>query len=266
MKLIALEKTTLIDALVKRDPTLSRSRVRKWIKDGRLQVNDKVAVRDTEVEKGDSIVLDAKKMTVKGLTIVYQDEHLIVIDKPEGLLTVAKDTKDAPSAHNILKRVFGKVWPAHRLDRETSGLVLFTLSKEAKDKLLPQFQEHTIKREYIAVVEGHLKEDSGTWNCRLKEQKTLLVHPSKDGEVAITHFKVVKRSRSFTFLHLELETGKKHQIRVHSSIAGHTIVGDKKYGSMQDPFGRMALHAERLTFVHPYTEKKLNFFSPNPFV
>lgn len=265
MKIAIKKPTSLLEALVENDASLSRSRVRKWLKEERIAVNKKLVTRDTNLDIGDEITLFSKKKHIQGLLVHYKDEHIIIIEKPRGLLSVSTEQQTSDNALSLLRREFPGIVPAHRLDRETSGILLFALNKKAKENLVPQFKDHTILREYVAVLEGHLESPKGTWKSHLKDDKRFVVRSDPTGDLAITHFQTLKKTKRFTFVLCRLETGKKNQIRVHASESGHPVVGDEKYGSTQDPFGRMALHAQRLEFKHPISGKKMRFLSPNPF-
>ena len=182
------------------------------------------------------------------------------------MLSVATDKDDGfESVHSILKEYCGKkVFPVQRLDRETSGVMMFALSEPARKVLQRQFKEHSITREYRAIVEGVVQEDKGTWRSHLKEDKAFFVRANPSGVLAITHYKVLTRSPSHTQLKIHLETGKKNQVRVHCSEAGFPIVGDRRYGASSNPLKRLGLHAHLLGFVHPSTNNKMCFKSPLP--
>lgn len=201
--------------------------------------------------------------------IVYEDPHFVVIDKPPSLLTVRTDLKDDLCAHLYLKKRYypNLVYVVHRLDRETSGLMLFARTQEAFRGLKEALKRREIKREYLAVIEGCPQEMKGSWDRFLYERKDFTVVEAKTpehGERAVTHFEVIATSKPLSLLHLKLETGRKHQIRVHCQLAGHPVVGDKKYGSKINPIKRMGLHSFRLQFQHPLTGKALAFETPYP--
>ena len=200
-------------------------------------------------------------MLREDIPFVFKDQHVIVINKPHNMLSVATDS-DKHSLHNLLKIYYHpkKVGIIHRLDEGTSGLILFTLSDAAYHGLKDQFKEHSIDRVYRAIVEGDFPEKEGTWTSYLYEDKTLKVRVTDDeklGEKAITHFKKIAFSKGYTLMEFRLETGKKNQIRVQSAAAGYPIAGDKKYGAQTDPFKRLALHAKTLGFTHPITKKRI---------
>jgi|JI9StandDraft_1071089.scaffolds.fasta_scaffold40609_3 23S rRNA pseudouridine1911/1915/1917 synthase len=196
-----------------------------------------------------------------GILIYHEDRDIIVVEKPEGLLTVATNYTEH-SLHSIVKTWRRRVWPVQRLDRETSGVIVFALNEESRDYLKEQFAEHSIEREYQGIVCGELL-DSGTWQSRLKEDKNYFVRSHPHGEVAITHYEPLGySSKKRTLVKFLLETGKKNQIRVHASEAGFPLLGDTKYGNLS--WKRLALHAHRLSFTHPVTKKRMAFTSPSP--
>ncbi len=196
-----------------------------------------------------------------GIPIYFEDRDLIVVEKPVGLLSVASLMTD-DSLHTIIKRWRRKVWPVQRLDRETSGVMVFALNERAKEGLKGQFMDHSIGREYCGIVCGELT-GSGTWQSKLKEDKNYFVRSHPDGELAITHYEALSSlPKKTTLVKFVLETGKKNQIRVHASEAGFPLLGDTKYGSSS--WKRLALHAHKLSFIHPATKKELSFTSSPP--
>jgi RluA family pseudouridine synthase len=210
---------------------------------------------------------------IAGIRIVFEDETIIVVDKPAGLLTIATETEREKTIYAWLRRRANQKKPAerifivHRLDREASGLLVFAKTIEAKERLQEQFKSHTAGRRYSAVVEGRVEENEFSIRSYLAENVTYRVYYTRKrgvGKLAITHVHVVRRNQKNTVLEVRLETGRKHQIRVHLAERGHPIVGDKIYGSGANPIRRLALHGERLSFVHPRTGKRLEFESKCP--
>ena len=258
--------TKLLDALSKRLPDTSNNHLRDLIKHRRVLIDSELAQGNVEVSDNQEIVILPKRRLVEGVTTLYADDHLIVVDKPEGLLSVATDFEEKKTLHAMLKKAYPTVWPVQRLDRETSGVMVFGLSYAAKEDLKKQFMEHAIYREYQALVDGEFT-GKGTWKHRLYEDASyfMKVSPGNDGELAITHYEVLETYKRSTRVKFVLETGKKNQIRVQTSYQGHPIVGDKKYGKGASPLKRLALHAHRLEFVQPILKKRLCFTSPVPF-
>ncbi len=223
-----------------------------------------------------------------GLEIVYEDKWLIVVDKPSGLLTMAAGRNDghmqeAGMQDTAYSRVYdyaGKIFIVHRLDRDTSGLLVFAKDQETKLALQENWDEAVKERKYIAVLEGVIESDEGWVETWLYENpKSMKVHcheisdkgpqpPRKDWQFAATHCRKLNEGKiggkQYTMVEFELETGRKNQIRVHSEWIGHPIAGDRKYGAQTNPFGRLALHARTLAFIHPRTGKLMKFTSKPP--
>lgn len=264
------KEMSLIEALRQLFPDSSRRTLQNWLKNGRFRLDGKI------VERENTPMMEGQKLTVKdtfkapkipGLKILYEDRHFIVIDKPVGLLSVPlDDEQNKRHALGLLRQHSGtdQIYAVHRIDRETSGILLFARGKDSEEKFDKLFEQHDIEREYYAIVEGRVKENSGTWESKLLELPSLHVVPSEDGKDAITHYSVLRRSAKYTYLKLQLETGRKHQIRVHCQMAGHPVVGDARYGSLENPLRRLCLHACTLGFTHPFTRKQVKFTSPLP--
>ena len=206
------------------------------------------------------------------LNIVFEDAWLIVVDKPAGLLTMATETERSQTLYSLLrsyanaKRPPQKMFIVHRLDREASGLLVFAKTIEAKERLQDQFKDHSAGRTYLAVVEGRVDADSFTIRSQLAENAAHRVYSTRTGigKPAVTHVRVLGRRTKMTLLEVRLETGRKHQIRVHLSEQGYPIVGDKVYGSRSNPIHRLALHGTHLEFRHPANKQLLRFDSPCP--
>lgn len=214
-----------------------------------------------------------EKATFVGLSILHEDDDLIVIHKDAGLLAIASPQETMLTAyrqltthvrnHNPKARIF----VVHRLDRDTSGVMMYAKSEKIQQTLQNNWQDTVQERKYIALVEGEVRKQEGTISSWLKETKTLKMYSSphpNDGQHAITHYKVLQTTRGFSLLEVWLETGRKNQIRVHMQDIGHPIVGDKKYGSKSNPIGRLGLHAQVLAFTHPATGQLMRFESKLP--
>lgn len=271
MKENSCANQTLLEALMQLSPNSSKTTLRSWLKEGRVTVAGQVKKLATMmVHAGQEVALGVRPKFVKEgkLRIHYEDQHLIVIEKPAGLLSVATHFEKEDTAHALLKEKYSRpVYVVHRLDQDTSGVMLFALSERARDQLKLLFEKHDIERAYTAIVEGHLETHSGTWQSYLREDDLYVVRSTTDTEdskLAITHFKVISTSKHYTALQLTLETGRKNQIRVHCQDAGHSVVGDKKYGAASDSIHRLCLHAHLLAFLHPITKQKMRFESPVP--
>ena len=258
------EQQSLLDFLVGSAPDSSKTTLRSWITEGRILV-DGVLVKDPRMEVSPGALVDlAKKRQYlrNGIEILHQDRDLLVIYKPSGMLSVPSELEPLDNAYENLKQQFRTrtLHIVHRLDREVSGVMVFAFSQEALDGLKKQFEEHSILREYIAVVAGRVRKEEGTWESYLLEDGNYFVRSvssPEEGKLATTHYKLLKQKKKTASLKVTLETGRKNQIRVHASEAGHPLLGDKKYGSEREFNGRVALQAWLLGFHHPITEKKL---------
>ena len=206
------------------------------------------------------------------IEILFEDRDLIVIVKPAGLLTIATEKERRRTAYAMLVdhvRRFraARIFIVHRLDREASGLIVFAKTPEAKATLQKQFEDHSAGRTYLAVTEGRIPRDEVTVEALLAENAAFHCYSTRDpskGKRAVTHVKVLKRTPHRTLVEVRLETGRKHQIRVHLADEGFPIIGDPAYGNQRSPIRRMALHGAALTFRHPHTGKSMTFTTPLP--
>ncbi|MDB6081794.1 MAG: Pseudouridine synthase [Chlamydiia bacterium] len=261
----------LLDALVQLAPESSKNTLRTWIKDGRVVIDGVVATLAVlPVHPQQKLEVLPKPLKKEGsLKIVYEDSNIVVVDKPAGLLSVSTNFQTENTAHALLKRRYkpNKVFVVHRLDQDTSGVMIFARSEKAYDVLKRDLAAHDVKRVYYGIVTGHLK-GKGSWTSYLLEDKNYFVNSSQDperGEKATTHYEAVHHSggkKELTLVRFTLETGKKNQIRVHAQESGHPIHGDDKYGTKER--GRLCLHAAELQFLHPITQKPLVFKAPLP--
>ena len=200
------------------------------------------------------------------LKIIYEDKYLLVVDKPNNLLTVSNEKE---SENTLFHKVYlyikrknknQKIFIVHRLDYDTSGLVVFAKSETVKKQLQDNWDQ--VIRKYMAIVHGNLETKSGTIKSYLKMTKTQLVYStndSKNGKLAITSYKTILENKKYSLLDIDIKTGRKNQIRVHLNDLGYPILGDKKYSSIKDKAKRMYLHAYYLEFTHPITNNKLKF-------
>jgi 23S rRNA pseudouridine1911/1915/1917 synthase len=275
------ESETLADALRRMMPEASRRTLKQLVEHGRVRVDGKPAARlDAHVAPGASIDITERvaragpvRPLPAGLSVVHSDEHLIVVDKPAGMLTIATEREKERTVYaRIREHVKAenpreKIFVVHRLDRLTSGLLVFAKSEVAKRKLQDAFAAHTVERVYGAVVEGVIRDDEGELRSFLVESKALRVHVTRDekqGIEAVTRYRVLERGNGHTLVEVRLVTGRRAQIRVQFAHAGHPVVGDRDYGTGSGPIGRLALHASRLAFVHPATGRRMAFKSRPP--
>ncbi len=218
----------------------------------------------------------------KGVKLLYEDDYLMVIDKPSGLLTVSTGKEGETTAYSILTdyvrskggrgreyRRKDRIFIVHRIDRDTSGLLIFAKDPQTKYDLQDDWNDSIIERKYVAVVEGIPQKEEGTVISWLKDNpvtKFVTSSPTDNGgKKSITHYKVLDTyGTSYSLVEFELETGRKNQIRVHASIMGHPIAGDRKYGARSNPIARLALHAMTISFRHPVTGEPLKFNSGIP--
>lgn len=206
------------------------------------------------------------------LKIVYEDAYIIVVEKKEGLLSVATDHQKERTAQHILseyvKRIHrgNRIFVVHRLDRETSGLMMYAKDEKTQHTLRDNWQDIVVDRRYVSIVMGEMEREQGTVRTWLTDRKLYVSSSNHDdgGKLSITHYKTIKRANGFSMMELNLETGRKNQIRVHMSELGHPVVGDQRYGCEIDPLGRLALHAFKLCFYHPVTGELMQFETPYP--
>jgi RluA family pseudouridine synthase len=217
--------------------------------------------------------LSGARFLQKGLAILYEDKDIIVVNKPAGLLTVATEREKERTAHHILtehiRRGCGRsrkeLYVVHRLDRDTSGTLIFAKSEEVKLRLQDRWKE--TKKTYLAIVHGRCEKNSGTITSYLAEDNAYTVYSTNDrakGKLSHTAYKVVRKTRGFSLLEIDLLTGRKNQIRVHLAGIGHPIVGDTKYGRENDRYARLALHARSISFKHPVSGEDLIFEAEVP--
>lgn len=268
----------------------SRTKTKSLLTGGRILVNGSpVRAFDLEIKDGDCIEIadrpaaamgmsgckNSKRTShLKGVVLIYEDEHIIVAEKNCGLPSISTGKEGEITAYSVLTdyvRECGgnRVFIVHRLDRETSGLLLFAKDEKTKRCLQDNWNELVLERKYAGVAEGRFDRREGMIVSWLKEHpKSLKMSSSltdNGGKKAITHYRVLKQTASHAFLEIELETGRKNQIRVQLSSIGHPLAGDKKYGASSNPFSRLALHARTLSFIHPYSDEVMRFESKVPF-
>ncbi len=281
---IKTENSVRIDVYLAEELCLTRSHVKKLCDDGLIKVDGKLVKSSKNVKDGEVVEvcipkeknLDVEPINIP-LNIVYQDDDVAVIDKPQGMTvhagsgTIGDTLVNALLFHlTNLSGINGTIRPGivHRIDKNTSGLLVVAKNDNAHLKLAKQLEDKTCNRRYLALLEGVLKQDQGTISTfinRSDKDRTKMAVCSR-GRSAVTDFKVVKRYEKYTLCEFSLKTGRTHQIRVHSKHIGHPIVGDKEYGFKNQKFNLngQLLHAYKLEFVHPTTNKKVSFTSELP--
>ncbi len=267
----------LIDYLL--DIGYKRTKVKQLMKHRAVEINGKTSQGfDYLLRKGDTVSIskgkkESKVLPTLGIKIVFEDDHLIVMEKPAGLLTIASETVKTKTAYfqlnEFLKlrnpRLRERIFIVHRLDRDTSGLIVFAKNEKVKKKLQEGWKE--VEKRYYALVEGTPKKKEDEIVSRLSETKSLKVYIDRHSEgakLSKTKYRVVKAGRDYSLLDILLETGRKNQIRVHLSDIGHPVAGDKKYGAKTDHLGRLGLHSYLLIFKHPVSGAPLKFESKLP--
>ena len=272
------ETTTLLAFVEKRLADHSKTKVKSMLKHNQFAVNSMPTSQfDTPLEDGDKVSVNFTKsfrvFSSPRIKLVYEDNDILVINKGYGVLSMGTDNIKEGTAYSIMREYVkysdprAKVFIVHRLDRDTSGLMMLAKTMEAKDTMQHNWNNMVLNRKYVAVVEGVIPDDEGVVKSYLAETAQFEVYSTQDptkGQLAITRYKVLKRSSGYTLVELELDTGRKNQIRVHMKDLGHPIVGDRKYGASSSPIRRLALHARTLRFVHPITRKEMNFELPVP--
>lgn len=276
MRLVVRDAQTLLDALAVLYPDSTKTTLRQLLQSGRVRVNGEVeknARRDLDpgeiVEVGQK---SAQPALPPGLTILHEDEDVIVVIKAHGLLTVATERERETTAQAYLNAYLKdkggeRIHVVHRIDRETSGALVFAKNFAAREALKEKFAAHDVERVYIAVIEGEMDPPKGTIRSHLRERRDLRMesveaHP--DAKLAVTHYRTIESNGTYSMLEIRLETGRKNQIRTHLAEAGHPVVGDRMYGSTVNPLGRLGLHAKVLGFDHPRTGQRLVFTVPVP--
>lgn len=259
-------------------PDRKRTFIKQLLSHNQVAVNGRPESQfDLELQPSDSVKVnfthEFKVFNNRRLKIVYEDDDIIVVEKGYGLLSMGNDKKPDNTAYSILRdyvkwtNPLNKIFIVHRLDRDTSGLMMFAKSMEAKEKMQHNWNNMVLNRVYVAVVEGELEEKEGTVKSYLVENSRYEVYSTDDpkkGQLAVTRYRTIQTNGKYSLLELELDTGRKNQIRVHMHDLGHPISGDTKYGAEKSPLHRLALHAKTLRFIHPITRQIMDFSSRVP--
>lgn len=275
---VVTESCGLLDFLLLKLSNRSRNSVKSLLTHREVLVDGKIITQHDYLLKAGQTIRLAPSLN-RGqnqkdvLDIIYEDNDLIVINKPADMLSIATDKEKEHTAYHLLTDYVqlsnpkGRVFAVHRLDRDTSGVFMVAKNEKMKLALQNNWADLVSVRGYIAVVEGKLKTKSGRIRSWLKETKTLLMYSSGkagDGLEAITDYEVINENADYSLLNIQLETGRKNQIRVHMKDIGHPVAGDKKYGAKTDPLKRLGLHAYKLELEHPLSHKKLCFEAETP--
>ena len=272
-----LADAILIDFIMEKMHGISRNRAKALISNRVVLVNNAITTHPlAELKTGQVVQLDRSKhkksFRSNDIDIVYEDPYLLVVDKRPGLLSMSNNTRQQ-TVQTVLNYYLEKGGGrntshlVHRLDRDTSGLMVYAKDVQTQQSLINGWQQLVTDRRYLALVEGELESPRGRIQSWLTEDKRFITHSSpvdNGGKFAVTHYNVLEASNGYSLVECELETGRKNQIRVHMADMGHPVVGDFKYGSEIDPMRRLGLHAYMLCFTHPVTGKHLRFETPVP--
>ena len=273
MKLVVNKDSELLEYLYEH-LDMPKKRVKQYLVHGAVYVNeDRVTQYNYPLVAGMKIMIDTNSKNSRNLpfSIIFEDDHLLVVNKPSGLLTIATEKEKERTLYHIVrdyvasKNPHGRIFIVHRLDKDTSGIVLFAKDEKTKNQLQENWNDYVSLREYTAIVCGHPKEESGQIVQYLKETKTNLVYvsPREDGKKAITNYSVLKTSDKYSMLKVTIETGRKNQIRVAFASKKMPILGDKKYGE-KSKVNRLYLHANRLKIYYPVIKKDILFETSIP--
>ena len=273
-----VEPAQLIAFIMEKMHGVSRNRAKALITNRVVLVNNTITTHPlAELKPGDVVQLDRSKhkksFHCKELDIVFEDPYLFIIDKHPGLLSMSNNSRQQ-TVQTVLNRYLEKGGGrntshlVHRLDRDTSGLMVYAKDVQTQQSLINSWQQLVTDRRYLALVKGEFQQTRGRIQSWLTEDKKFITHSSpvdNGGKYAVTHYNVLASSNGYSLVECELETGRKNQIRVHMADLGHPVVGDRKYGSDEDPMRRLGLHAYMLCFTHPVTGKHLRFETPVPY-
>lgn len=272
------EPMPLLEFLISVMPQRKRTAIKSLLAHNQVAVNGTPEKQfDTQLRPGQEVKVNLsrefKVFYNRRLKLVYEDDDIIVVNKGYGLLSMGNDKVKEGTAYTILRDYLkwqdprNRLFIVHRLDRDTSGLMVFAKSIEAKENLQHNWNNMVLSRKYLAVVEGRPDPAEGIVKSYLAENSRYEVYSTDnpdEGQLAITRYRTLKSRNGYSLMEVELDTGRKNQIRVHMKDLGHPITGDRRYGAGSSPIHRMALHAQTLRFVHPITRKDMNFTTPTP--
>ena len=255
----------------------SRNSVKSILTNHRVSVDGApISQYNFKLTKGDVVIISKTpihKKTRSNLPIIFENDEIIVINKPSGLLSIASDKEKGSTAYRMLtdyvqqKDKHNRIYVVHRLDEDTSGVLMVAKSEKLRDALQEKWNDLVSSRGYYAIVDGKLDKKSGTLTSYLKKNAQNMMYSSKkegDGQYAVTHYKVIEENDKYSFLDVHIDSGRKNQIRVHLGDIGHNVIGDDKYGNPSNPIKRLGLHAYELVLTHPFTNKVMKFKAPLP--
>ena len=268
------DNITLLNSISNFKKDLSNKTIKNYIKNGMVTVSNKIITNSSYLlHDGDKVEISYSKRIIPeyNLDILYEDDYLIAINKPSGLLSISNDKEKEITAYRMVSDYVKQnnknnyIFVVHRLDQDTSGVLMFCKNEKIRDKMQDNWNTIVKKRGYIAIVDGKLS-GNGTIHSYLLENKQQFVYSSKNnqGKEAITHYSVLKSNNNYSLVQVFIDTGRRNQIRVHLSEKGYPIVGDKKYKCMTNPIKRLCLHANILEFIHPVTKKLIHIESDIP--
>jgi len=271
------EPGELMEFLMKKMAGISRTRVKALLSNRVVLVDNNIQTQyNYSLKPGMKVQISKEKHKHEFrhplLKILYEDAYLIVVEKKEGLLSVATERQKERTAQHILNEYVkrqhrnNRVFVVHRLDRETSGVMMYAKDEKTQHTLRDNWHDIVRDRRYVALVMGEMEKDQGVVQTWLTDRQLYVSSSNYDdgGKLSITHYRTIKRANGFSMVELQLETGRKNQIRVHMQTLGHPVVGDSRYGCEIDPLGRLALHAFKLCFYHPVTGELMDFEIPYP--
>lgn len=275
------ETIDLLPFLLKMITNKSRNSIKSLLTREQVQVDGKVITQHNHpLLPGQTVQIQSNKESLKrtaltGVTILHEDDDILVINKEAGILSVAANQPEEMTAYRQLTQYVkeenrkNRVFIVHRLDRDTSGVMVYAKTEAVKQTLQNNWKEVVEERKYTALVEGVVSEEEATISSWLTESKSMRVYSNptdNGGKHAVTHYKKIQGNHHYSLLEVQLETGRKNQIRVHMQEIGHPVVGDKKYGATNNPLNRLGLHASTLSFLHPRTGKLVQYTALAPTV
>lgn len=271
------EECELLQFLLGKYPSLSRNAVKSLLSNHQVSVDGApVSQFNLKLAKEDTVIVSKRRITKRersNLPIIFENNEFIVINKPTGLLSIASDSEKARTAYRMVndyvqqKDKHNRIYVVHRLDEDTSGVLMFAKNPSIRDALQKSWNDIVKSRKYYAVCEGKFEKKQDTLINYLKENSLNLMYVtknSKDSKKCITNYKVIKSNDSYSLLDINIKTGRKNQIRVQLGNIGHFVIGDDKYGEPSNPLKRLGLHAYELSFVHPINNKLYKFTTPLP--